>query len=69
MPTPVEEYRKKLQPVSHRVKELESRLADPSLTQHPRELQKLTLEYRRANALLARFRAYELAAKELKEAV
>jgi peptide chain release factor 1 len=67
MPTPVEEFRKKLQPVSQRVRELEARLGDPALTQNPRELQKLTLEYRRATALLAKFRAYEVAAKELND--
>ena len=67
MPTPVEEFEKKLQPVSLRVKELEASLADPALTQNPRELQKLTLEYRRSTALLSKHRAYGLAVKELGE--
>ena len=67
MPTPVEEFRTKLRPVTQRAKELETRLGDPALTQNPQELQKLTQEYRRSTALLAKFRAYEVAAKELSD--
>src|SRR5512139_683168 len=68
MPTPAFEFRRRLEPMRLRHKELEQQLGDPKVTSDIPLLRSLTREFRAATAALEQLREYERLEKEAQDA-
>ena len=67
MSASADNFRRKLEPVAAKARELEGHLGNPELMQDPARLKQLTREYRRTTELLNIFGEFEHAAREVDE--